>query len=233
MRRREGVNWWLSYSDVLSGMVIILVLCLAVVIMNVNEKEQQLYRAHQRLMQSERQIRDILGVKGEIIQELSDAFQKSHMTLEIDKFTGAIRIPGSILFDENSANISPQGKRYLRTFIPKYFGVLLQPKFRGAISAIIIEGHTDQQGTYMYNMQLSQARAFSVLQYIYSRQFPAFPTRSLSEQYVTCEGWSFSHPIYDSDGKVDQNQSRRVEFLFRLKDDEALNEIQKLVEQER
>ncbi|MCL6517821.1 OmpA family protein [Alicyclobacillus sp.] len=229
MRRREGVNWWLSYSDVMSGMVIILVLCLAVVILNVNEKEQQLTQVQQHLQQSEQQVRDIIGVKAEIIQELSAAFRQSNMQIEIDKQTGAIRIPGSVLFDENSAQISPQGEAYLRTFIPKYFGVLLQPKFRNQISAILIEGHTDQQGTYMYNMQLSQARALSVLQYIYSDQFPDFPTRQLAEQYVTCEGWSFTHPIVANNGQVDQDKSRRVEFLFRLKDDEALEQIQKLV----
>ena len=31
--------------------------------------------------------------------------------------------------------------------------------------------------------------------------------------------------ILDKDGKEDQNASRRVEFLFRLKDDEMINDI--------
>ena len=42
---------------------------------------------------------------------------------------------------------------------------------------------------------------------------------------VTANGKSFSNPILDKDGKEDQNASRRVEFLFRLKDDEMINDI--------
>jgi chemotaxis protein MotB len=36
------------------------------------------------------------------------------------------------------------------------------------ISRIVIEGHTDDEGSYLYNLELSQERAFNVAKYIYS-----------------------------------------------------------------
>jgi chemotaxis protein MotB len=228
-RKREQVNWWMSYADLMSAMVMILALALAVVIFQVRLSDDNAKKAEAAAKQSEHEIQQVIGLKTEIIKQLTDTFRKSNMQIEIDQQTGAIRFPGSVLFDTDSANISAQGQQYLKRFVPLYFGVLLQPKFRDKIADIIIEGHTDNQGTYMYNMELSQARAFSVLQYIYSDKFPDFPYRTLSQKYVTCDGRSFSRPLYDKNGHVDAARSRRVEFLFRLKDEQAFQAIERLV----
>lgn len=234
--KREQVNWWMSYADLMSAIVMILLLSLAVVIIDISLKERSLQQAQvaaqksqQEMLHSKQEVQQVIGLKSEIIKELSAAFQKSKMQIEIDKQTGAIRLPGSILFDSNSTQVSTAGQSYLQQFVPMYFDTLLQPKFKDQIAGIIIEGYTDNQGTYMYNMQLSQERAFSVLSYIYSKDFPVFPTKQLSQQYVTCDGWSYNDLLYNNHGQVDQNKSRRVEFMFQLKDDQALNEIQKLV----
>ena len=44
-------------------------------------------------------------------------------------------------------------------------------------------------------------------------------------EVVSCTGRSYSDPILDDKGKVDQEASRRVEFLFRLKDEEMIREM--------
>lgn len=230
--KREQVNWWMSYSDLMSAMVMVFALSLAVVIMDVVNQEQRVQRAQAAADASKKQVEQVIGLKTQIIKELTSAFKKSHMQIEIDKQTGAIRLPGSILFNSNSSTISTQGQQFLIQFVPTYFGILLQPQFRNQIASIIIEGFTDNQGSYMYNMQLSQARAFSVLQYIYSNQFPDFSTRKLSQQYVTCDGWSYNDLLYNNKGQVDSNRSRRVEFMFQLKDEQALSAIEKLVNQQ-
>lgn len=227
--KREQVNWWMSYADLMSAIVMIFLLSLAVVILDISVKEQKVQEAQAVAEKSKQEVQQVIGLKTEIIKELSAAFQKSNMQIEIDKQTGAIRLPGSILFDSNSSTISPTGQKFLQQFVPKYFDTLLQPKFKNQIASIIIEGYTDNQGTYMYNMQLSQERAFSVLKYIYSDAFPNFPTKELSQKYVTCDGWSYNNLLYNNQGQVDTNRSRRVEFMFQLKDDQAFTEIEKLV----
>ena len=42
---------------------------------------------------------------------------------------------------------------------------------------------------------------------------------------ITANGKSFSNPVLDTDGKEDRNASRRVEFLFRLKDEDMINQM--------
>jgi len=38
-----------------------------------------------------------------------------------------------------------------------------------------------------------------------------------------------SNPVLDSDGNVDKDASRRVEVKFRLKDDEMIDELNKIM----
>lgn len=56
--------------------------------------------------------------------------------------------------------------------MPKYLDILLKSGYEEYIAEIIIEGHTDRDGSYMYNMKLSQERAYSVAEYILSDDFP-------------------------------------------------------------
>jgi chemotaxis protein MotB len=218
-KKRTEVNYWMSYADLMSAMLMVFALLLTLVILDYRELFEK----------KEKEIQEVVSVKTEIIKALTEAFEKSNMAIEIDQQTGAIRFPGSVLFETNSSEISNEGKAFLKQFIPKYMGILLQDRFKDEISSIIIEGHTDRQGTYMYNMSLSQERAYSVLEYIYSDEFPNFKERELSKKYITANGRSFSSPLTNEKGEYDANRSRRVEFLFRLKDDEAIKAIEKLV----
>lgn len=46
---------------------------------------------------------------------------------------------------------------------------------------------------------------------------------------LTVNGHSMSNPILDADGNVDMDASRRVEVKFRLKDDEMIDELNKIM----
>lgn len=218
-QKREEVNYWMSYADLMSAMLMIFALILTIVILDYKEL----------LAEKEKQIEEVVTVKSEIIKALTEAFEKTNVSIEIDQQTGAIRLPGGVLFDYNSTEISDQGKGFLQEFVPQYLGILLQDRFKDEISSIMIEGHTDKNGTYMYNMALSQDRAYSVLSFIYSDEFPKFAEKELSMKYITANGRSFNQTLEDEQGNYDENRSRRVEFLFRLKDDEAIKAIEKLV----
>jgi len=218
-RKKEDTTFWMSYADLMSAMLMVFALLLTYVMLDYKEV----------LEEKEEQIEQLLSVKNEIIFELIEAFESSDLQIEIDQNTGAIRFPGSILYEYNSSEISEQGEAFLEEFIPNYLGVLLQERFRNDISSIIIEGHTDNEGDYLYNMALSQERAFSVLTHIYSGGFPSFPEKEDSKLFITANGRSYIQPLTDKEGNYDAERSRRVEFLFQLKDDDSIAELQKVL----
>ena len=51
------------------------------------------------------------------------------------------------------------------------------------------------------------------------------------QELLTAKGRSFSDPIYKADGTVDMDASRRVEFKFRLKDSEMIQEMDRILTQ--
>ena len=80
---------------------------------------------------------------------------------------------------------------------------------------------------YNYNLDLSTSRAKSIVKYIFSKEFGAFPHKSILRDKISVVGKSYSSPIKKKNGSpkdstcgaYDCRLSRRVEIKFTLKDD--------------
>ena len=112
-------------------------------------------------------------------------------------------------------------------------GKQLDEKYRDYVSEIIIEGHTDTNGSYIYNLELSQQRAFSVAKYCLTESNGIISSTDveLLRSVLTANGKSYSNPIYKEDGSVDLEASRRVEILFRLQDEEMIAEMMDILKE--
>ena len=122
-------------------------------------------------------------------------------------------------------------KEILDDFFPRFLEVVANDGYRDSIEEIRIEGHTDSDGGYLYNIQLSQNRAREVLDY-------CLGLVENNEKYsdmvdwvkfkITANGLSYSHPILNSDGTENKDLSRRVEFKVRTNAEKQLEEIAKI-----
>ena len=83
----------------------------------------------------------------------------------------------------------------------------------------------------MYNLELSQKRAFEVAKFILSEDFEELSQEENKrlKSILTANGRSFSNPILDENGVIDAEKSRRVEFKFRLKDEEMIYQMQEIL----
>ena len=110
---------------------------------------------------------------------------------------------------------------------------LLSKEYFDYVAEIIIDGYTDSVGAYSDNLELSQARANAVAQYLLSNMddfLSAKKQRQLMDK-LTANGKSSSNLVLDENGQEDAAASRRVEIKFRLKDEEMLTELQKIIEE--
>ena len=176
------------------------------------------------------ELKDIVGIRTDIIGELQTRFSNSSM--KVDPQTGSITFSSDVLFRYNSATLTSESKDTLKEIIPMYLGVLLQDNFRPYIAEIIIEGHTDTDGGYQSNMTLSYNRANSVAKFCMDSANGLSQTQiELLQSLMTVNGRSFSNPIYKADSEeVDMAASRRVEIKFRLKEDEMIKKITEVLE---
>ena len=108
---------------------------------------------------------------------------------------------------------------------------IFEEEYKDYLAEIIIDGYTDTTGDYAYNLSLSQQRSLAVAQYLLSIEddFLSSTQEEDLKQVLTVNGHSMSNPILDADGNVDMDASRRVEVKFRLKDDEMIDELNKIM----
>ena len=197
------------------------------------DKEAQISLQKDELARQTLQLEEIIGVKKDLIADLRDEFASSDLSISIDEQTGSIMLESSIMFGYDSDALSGTGKSTLDEFLPAYFDVVLSDDYIDYISEIIIEGHTDTVGTYEYNLALSQARAAAVAEYCLGDGQTLFSSSRAEHirSLVSVVGRSWSDPIYNDDGTVDAEASRRVVIKFRLSDDEMINELLEVLEQ--
>ncbi|NLV57297.1 MAG: OmpA family protein [Clostridiales bacterium] len=194
---------------------------------------QQELKTQQQVMDTQqKRLDDLVGVRTRIIQELSNELSQAKLKASVDRNTGDIMLQSAVFFDVGKDEIKEGGRAFLDEFIPVYLSVLLRPEYAQDLGEIIIEGHTDTQGTYLKNLELSQKRALSVATYCLGMNGLTSAQRERLRDILTAKGRSYSVPIYlPNSTKVDMDASRRVEFKFRLKDAEMIDEIRKILAQ--
>jgi outer membrane protein OmpA-like peptidoglycan-associated protein len=203
----------ISFSDLIAALLLVFVLTFVMTAFTL-QKERETHEAERKLRESQQDITE------KIVKMLMNQFQNEyHLPVQIHPDTGTITVSEGILFDYNSAELTPNGQAFLQNFIPKYSDVLFRdPNVRDKIAAVIVEGHTDSVGSYRFNMKLSLRRALSVIEYIFSsKDFPDFQYQTQLQENLNASGRS------KAELKNTPTLSRRVEFKFRVVDVDALN----------
>ncbi|WP_454991695.1 OmpA family protein [Campylobacter rectus] len=169
-------------------------------------------------------IKDLSSLRSNVISNLR---AKLGGKVNIDPSSGVVSLPESILFDTGSYELKDEAKARLKEILQTYFEAILNSEeIIKHIDRIVIEGHTNSVGSYMYNLDLSQKRAYSVLDFIYS-----WNKDKRLERYLIASGRSFSDLVIKN-GKEDPDASRRIEIKISISDKESMREMENFLEQQ-
>ncbi len=220
----------LSIGDLMAGILFIFVLLLSVTMLEIQEKAEADAEISGRYnniksniyLDIAREFKDNLSAWNAVVDstELSVRFSTNEgVDTKASYFVSGSSLP------------SQYYKEILDDFFPRFLEVVANDGYRDSIEEIRIEGHTDSDGGYLYNIQLSQNRAREVLDY-------CLGLVENNENYadmvdwvkfkITANGLSYSHPILNSDGTENKDLSRRVEFKVRTNAEKQLEEIAKI-----
>lgn len=182
----------LSIGDLMSGLLMIFALLFVTVLVQLKEKEEP------------RRV-----VIGTVVEQMKG----NNINVKVNSETGDISIQDKILFDENSAELKPAGKLFLKQFIPIYSRVIFSKKdFKNEITRVVIEGHTSSKGDYDSNLELSLLRALAVTKFIFSNELN-FPTKSELRTKIMVAG----RGEMEAKQKVDDFGDRKVIFRFQFR----------------
>ena len=225
----------LSLGDLMAGLLLIFILLLSFLMLDLMEKEKRDDKVQQILLKI---FTDYVDLRGNLYLALETEFKKDlprwNAVLDNETLSVRFREP-EVLFDQGKADVKSDFKKMLDDFFPRYIRILKQPEYIGAIAEVRIEGHTSSEWSeevspeeaYILNMELSQNRTRSVLQYVL--QIPDIHgSRDWLKQFLTANGLSSSKLITYLTGAENEAESRRVEFRVRTNAEKQLEKIRQL-----
>jgi chemotaxis protein MotB len=136
--------------------------------------------------------------------------------------TGNIVISEKLVFEYDSHAIRPTGKPLLDTLSNALGKVLDDGKLRANIDVVLVQGHTDNRGSNVYNRDLSAKRANAVLNYMFESN------KALEKNYggfFAASAYSEFRPINTGKTEAAYEQNRRIEISVVLKDATVRNTI--------
>ena len=189
-----------------------------------DEKETKYDALVANLQSQKAKIKSLTGIKLQVVAALKEALGEN---IDIDKKSGSLRLASNILFGSGESTLKPEAKVALKKAFEEYISTLVtNNKIKPHLDKIIIEGHTDSVGSYIYNLNLSQKRALAVMEYLLTLEFT---NEHNIRPLMTASGRAYLDTIM-VDGVEDKNASRRIEIKFRLKNEDAMHEIEKVLD---
>lgn len=232
----ENNNYhWISFSDVMTALMVLFLFIAVSFMLKVEEDSQQM----------EDVLEDFVGTKRSLIYDLDSVLHPimdKYNNIVLDTTDLSVTFQDmDVLFSEGSSAISPKFEKMLNQFIPAYLGVLTKEKYTDKIAEIRIEGHTDTKPSnqtnspYIDNLILSQERATNVIYHIIkSKEFDESPHKKWLQFRLQAIGYSFSKRIdaggnftYFSNMPMDKKRSRRVEFKIVTHSEKLIEEALK------
>ncbi|EMY5649906.1 OmpA family protein [Campylobacter jejuni] len=186
------------------------------------KKDEELKNLQEDFQKAKEKVQNLGLIRENLSKELQSKLDNN---ITIDEKIGSISLPAEVLFDKDSYVLKNEAKASLSKILSEYFDAILEdPKIFSNIENIIIEGHTDSDGSYIYNLDLSQKRAYEVMNFIYT-----FYKSDKLQKLLMASGRSFSDPVFVN-GVEDKDKSRRIEIKFSIKNDNALKDVEKFFE---
>ncbi|MGO1562679.1 Flagellar motor rotation protein MotB [Actinomycetales bacterium JB111] len=244
-RRRHGERsdsgenpYWISFSDLMSALLVIFVLAIAGLMMqlmraqNDLEAERTLVREQEETVQEQRDrfaqqigtLQEAEVVRAEMLTEIQDQLHEQGIEVQVSDDSTVLSIPTEVLgFEATSYEIAPEHRDVAVTVGETIAGVIESDERYTYLDTVFVEGHTDNVGfdglEGTGNWGLSTFRAISLWR-LWSDDLPA---ESRLDQFRSADG----NPLFSVSGygetrpatvaqetDADRAANRRIDIRF-------------------
>lgn len=197
--KHEGESpFWISFSDLMSALMVLFLVVMTVTLVSVT----------QSIDAATRDARKRSEAISRVMQMIAQDPRSSGVGVDQQNFR--IDLGKEVRFDSGSYTISTAAGQFLRSYIPVLLQAKRTPEGQRWMRDVVVEGFTDEDGTYLYNLQLSLDRSRSVVCSLFqsngtTNALTPEQLRKVQELFLV-GGYSFNSI------KKDKAASRRVEF---------------------
>jgi flagellar motor protein MotB len=182
MSQRSEDSFWISYSDLATGLMIVFMVVMLLMMVISKEQNESKQVEIQRLAEK---LEIILGTRAKLADSINTAFA-DNQSIKADPVTAQLTLSEDLLtFKPTESSLTIKQQRFLEEFAPNYICALwdheyrectqehsseqchrLNPEDVGRVRRILITGHADLVGNSRFNHSLSADRAEKVVLYI-------------------------------------------------------------------
>ncbi|MBK7568300.1 MAG: OmpA family protein [Bacteroidetes bacterium] len=209
-------NYWIPLADLMTVLMVIFLFISISYMIDVQNKQAERDKIFEDFKETK------VDLLKELQTEFQDDFRKDKWNAILDQDLSIKFVNENVLFDYNKSELKPEFQSILADFFPRYLNILMKPQYKDKIAEVRIEGHTDIQGDYIYNLQLSQDRTRNVMEFLLNLEY--YKNLGKIDQdklrfWLTANGLSFGRTL-DSEGNLteysnlppDDLKCRRAEF---------------------
>jgi outer membrane protein OmpA-like peptidoglycan-associated protein len=188
--------FWISYADLMTALMMLFLVVMSVALLavtrTITEKEK-------KGLERDKEIRQLLQLLAENVKKCG------HATVSEERYVIDFGPQGT--FPTGSHQLTPAQASSLQACVPEILTVATNELGKKWIKRIVVEGYTDQRGSYLYNLNLSLQRSERVLCVLLGRGSPlTLDQRKQVRNLFLVGGYSFNL------AKTLPEESRRVEL---------------------
>ena len=150
--------FWISFSDLMTACMTVFLIVMAVTVVTMKDEIARIEKltAITRARQTEIQ---------QFAERLRVASERKYpnVTVDIIKDTVKVDFGADVNFMSGSSEITDAGSRFLRGYLPILLDAADSPLGRKWLKRVVVEGFTDTDGSYLFNLILSLERSRKVV----------------------------------------------------------------------
>lgn len=172
--------FWISFADLMTALMVLFLVSLSVALADANrQKDDAILAKHQldverdklakALAELQRRDQERDTRREQRSQELKyflddvAAIVQRHDGVSFDRDRLVVNFGSRALFRHGRHDLTPDQVNVLRKLVPELLGIARSTTGQRWLKRVIVEGFTDQTGTYLYNLNLSLQRSQRVL----------------------------------------------------------------------
>lgn len=223
----EENPYWMSFSDIMSVLLIIFILASVVLIMQLMEIREQLEEQQQEFTEEIQMLRQAEQVRKTILNEAAEELQRRGIRVSVSENDTVLSIPNDILgFETAEFDLGPQYMETATQIGNVLADVILHDDRVDYLDTVFVEGHTDNrpyQGMMgKGNWGLSAFRAISLWQHWLDVLPDDRRLNSLMNQdgqpIFSVSGYADTRPVTEfQESEEDLRANRRIDIRFTIR----------------
>lgn len=149
--------FWISFADLMTALMVLFLVTMTVALLEISQKISDVDRRKEQEQQLQRK-------RVEEINQVLEQIRKSAEDYPGIELRGySVDFGNRVRFGSGSHRLMKHQASLLRSFVPKILEAVRTPLGQKWFKLVLVEGFTDQRGTYIRNLNLSLQRSERVL----------------------------------------------------------------------